>query len=297
MTRAPPKRDPAVADPFEVALAHVLAMEGGWTEDPYDPGGPTNYGITLATLAAHRKLVLDSGNFAGLRQQLKQIPASDVREIYFGRYWQPCRARLLSPALAVMHFDAAVNHGVAGAARMLQEAAGVEVDGDIGPQTLAATRAAEGQALIRRYAEIRRGRYRALPHFWRFGRGWLNRVEATVKLCTTQSTIQPDGENQMTDLQENYPATTTPVSPPSPQKWWGESITVWGALITAAATVVPALGPVIGIDITGEMVRQVGTHGIEAVQALGGLFGTLMTIYGRFRATTRIGLRSVTVQV
>ena len=37
---------------FDQALAHVLEMEGGFSDDAYDPGGPTNYGITLAVYAA-----------------------------------------------------------------------------------------------------------------------------------------------------------------------------------------------------------------------------------------------------
>ena len=51
-------------------------------------------------------------------------------------------------------------------------------------------------------------------------------------------------------------------SPKSPNstKWWGSSITIWGALITALSTVLPALGPVIGIDVTSDLVHQLGTR-------------------------------------
>jgi hypothetical protein len=41
-------------------------------------------------------------------------------------------------------------------------------------------------------------------------------------------------------------------------KWWGHSITIWGAIITGLSTVLPALGPVLGIDITGDLVREAG---------------------------------------
>lgn len=105
----------------------------------------------------------------------------------------------------------------------------------------------------------------------------------------------------MNDQQMPAPSAAQP-SPPSAgitetSKWWGESVTVWGALITGLATVVPALGPVIGIDVSGEMIRQLGTQSVHAVQAIGGVVGTLMTIYGRVRATSRIGLKSVTLQI
>ena len=291
----------SVPSTFDVALKHVLAMEGGWTEDPYDPGGPTNFGITLATLAAHRRLRVDASSFSELKQGLRQITATEVRLIYLQRYWRSAKADALTPALALMHFDAAVNHGVGTAARILQECVGVAVDGEIGPQTLDASAAAPIADLLQRYAELRRARYRALGHFWRFGRGWLARVDQTLKQAQSLSsqTLQSPtttGERPMTD---NTSAATVPVAiePTVNAKWWGQSLTVWGTIITAASTVVPVLGPLIGLDITGEMIRQLGTQGVQVVQALGGLTGSLMAVYGRFRATTRLERRAVTLQL
>ncbi len=283
---------------FDIALAHVLQMEGGWTEDPYDPGGPTNFGITLATLAAHRKVRVEAATFADLKQCLRQISASEVRQIYLERYWRPAQAGAFAPAIALMHFDAAVNHGVGTAARILQEAAEVAVDGEIGPETLGACVAMPAAELLQRYAGVRRARYRALGHFWRFGRGWLARVDATLAIANTLSPlppaiVQPNGEKPMTNIKNSQADITSA----STAKWWGESLTVWGTIITAASTVIPVLGPLIGIDITGEMIRQLGTQGVQAVQAIGGLVGTLMAVYGRARATTRLELRAVTLQL
>ncbi len=296
----PPEDETApAASMFDVALAHVLEMEGGWTEDPYDPGGPTNLGITLATLAAHRGVVLDASTFAGLREQLRAITGDEARAIYLARYWQPSRADALSAGVGLMHFDAAVNHGVGAAARMLQEAAGATVDGEIGPATIAACANSSADTILQRYAAARRARYRALSHFWRFGRGWLARVDITLRKASTLTTTPTKGANSMTNTQQPTaePATQSPAATPRTDKWWGESMTMWGAIVTAAATVVPALGPVIGLDVTGEMVRQLGAQSVQVVQAVGGLAGTLLTIYGRFRATTRLGLRSLTVRV
>ena len=67
-------------------------------------------------------------------------------------------------------------------------------------------------------------------------------------------------------------------------KPWGQSLTIWGALITALSTVVPVLGPAIGLELTPDLVRQAGEQVVTVVQAVGGLVGTLMTIYGRARA-------------
>ena len=80
-------------------------------------------------------------------------------------------------------------------------------------------------------------------------------------------------------------------------KWWGESMTIWGVIVTAAATVLPVLGPLIGLDITGEMVRQIGQQVTEVIQALGGVLGTIMAIYGRVRATQPVARRLMAVRI
>ncbi len=66
-------------------------------------------------------------------------------------------------------------------------------------------------------------------------------------------------------------------------KWWGESMTIWGALLTAVSTVLPVIGPLLGINITGELITALGEHLVQVVQALGGLAGILMTVLGRVR--------------
>jgi hypothetical protein len=88
------------------------------------------------------------------------------------------------------------------------------------------------------------------------------------------------------------PIGTTPET-----KWWGQSVTIWGALMTALATVLPALGPVIGIDITGDIVKEAGSQIVSTVQAIAGLVGTIMTIYGRIRATQPLDRRVLSLKL
>ena len=280
---------------FDEALRHVLEMEGGFSDDPHDPGGPTNKGITLRVLAAWKGVAPDSS----LTAELRRIPDGTVRDIYLQRYWRPAHCDELSPQLAFFHFDAAVNHGVTGAMRLLQRAAGTDADGEIGPNTRAAVAAIPATELIRRYADVRRARYRALPHFWRFGRGWLARVDKTLALALAldlQPTPQPQSTEGATDMALT-PDDTTSSETQSNAKWWGQSITIWGAIITGLSTVLPTLGPALGIDITGDLVRELGDNIVLTVQAVGGLIGTLMTIYGRMRATTPLAQRNVQLKL
>ena len=89
----------------------------------------------------------------------------------------------------------------------------------------------------------------------------------------------------------------TTVELPAGGKWWVQSKTIWGALITAAAAVVPVLGPLIGINLPGEVIRQAGEQLFSAAQVFGALFGTLLTIYGRVSAVERLTRRDVNVRL
>jgi len=285
---------------FYRALAHVLTMEGGFSDDPYDPGGPTNFGITLKTYATFVGATLDASSRGRLVAQLRAIPEDHVRTIYRQRYWQPAGCAALPAGLDLFHFDAAVNHGVGGALRLLQQALGVTADGVIGPNTRRAIDTADPSQVIERYTALRERRYRALPHFWRFGRGWLNRVAATrvaarARLTARPPSPSPTQPSSTFNNKGDEPMTDT-ASTPEP-KWWGHSLTVWGAAVTAAAAILPALGPLIGLDITSEAVRQIGADVGAIVQAVAGVIGTLMTLYGRSRATAPLMRRDLSLRL
>ena len=293
-------RDPAAADPlFEQALAHVLKMEGGYGDDPYDPGGPTNLGITLAVYARYKGVDVTADNIGALKSELKQIPVETAGHIYRSRYWLAAQCPQLAAPLAVFHFDTAVNHGVDGAARMLQQAVGAEVDGEIGVATLAAVAARPIRQTLGTYAGIRRQRYRSLAHFWRFGKGWLRRVDTTLALATSLIAAVPSSPSQP---KENQPMSSdaSPTAQPAADtapKWWGQSMTIWGVAVTTLSTVLPALGPVLGLNITSELIQQLGDNVVVFGQALGGLVGTALAIYGRVRASTPLERRQVTLNL
>jgi lysozyme family protein len=283
---------------FAKVLAHVLEMEGGFSDDPYDPGGPTNRGVTLEVYANFKGQTIDAGSRPRLMSELKSIPDATVEAIYRQRYFEPAQCPAFTAPLTLMHFDAAVNHGVGAAIRMLQQVGKVAIDGEIGSETLSAIGARSIVDLIDDYAEIRRARYRALPHFWRFGRGWLKRVDTTLALGKswaeadgiTRGLLEPaqiaKGESKMSDE-----TTTSEQTPDDTSKWWAESKTLWGTLITAAATVLPVIAPAIGVSLPADVIQTFGNQTITAVQAAAGLFGTVLAIYGRFKASTVLSLR------
>jgi hypothetical protein len=83
----------------------------------------------------------------------------------------------------------------------------------------------------------------------------------------------------------------------APAKWWASSLTVWGALVTALATVLPIVGPFFGLNVTSDLAQQLGDQMVLVVQAVGGLAGTILTICGRARATTPLARRRMNVRL
>ena len=159
---------------FEACLPVILAAEGGFVDDPADPGGATNLGITRATLSGW------IGRPASIADVEALTPAA-VAPIYLARYYNPAHAGDCPPGVDLMVFDEAVNQGVGRAIASLQAAAGVARDGVFGPATRAAVADAAPERLIRAIAADRAAHYRALPTFPRFGHGWLARVAHTTE--------------------------------------------------------------------------------------------------------------------
>lgn len=306
---------------FAWSLARVLDFEGGYTDDPFDPGGPTNKGITLADYARAVGEVVLADSVGRLKAGLRAIPDDLLERIYRERYWQPASCARLPRALSHLHFDCAVNQGVGGAIRMLQKALDVDVDGEIGPLTLAAAEARPIAASLERYAAIRRQRYRQLHHFWRFGRGWLARVDKALAQSrsllagtsttdipeappATSPTIKPTGTKPSPPTPPETPQGSQPMSSNAPSapvppegKWWGQSLTIWGALLTAATTVAPAVFAAFGLDVSADLAARLGQDAVAVAQAMAGLAGTVMTIAGRARAATPLQRRAISLHV
>jgi lysozyme family protein len=157
---------------FDVCLAVVLASEGGFVDDPNDPGGATNLGVTLTTLSGWL------GRPATIAE-VEALTPEAVAPIYRQDYWQISGCPDWPAGVDLMVFDCAVNAGVARAVRTLQSAIGVAADGIVGPATKAAVAASNRLDVIGRMATIREAFYHSLPTFGRFGKGWIARVERT----------------------------------------------------------------------------------------------------------------------
>lgn len=157
-------------DPFEAALVFVLAREGGYADDPDDPGGATNRGITQATYTSWRKA-------QGLAtQHVRLCSMEETAAIYRSEYWEKHRCGDLPWPLALVHFDSAVQH--ASANRLLQESLGVATDGVIGPATLAEAQQGNPETNAVRLIFHRLDYYRSISKgpLLKFLPGWVRRM-------------------------------------------------------------------------------------------------------------------------
>lgn len=170
---------------FEKAHAFVARMEGGFVDDPADPGGTTNYGVSLRFLKTQG---LEVGDIDGDGD----IDADDIRALTPERaagvlrrsFWDVFPLDNVPDPLALAVYDTAVNMGVGQAKRLTQKALSVDADGRWGPLTWAAIKACT-ETVALALVECRRARYAALvrnnPALGKFSRGWENRLKALEK--------------------------------------------------------------------------------------------------------------------
>lgn len=156
------------------SLQLMFGDEGGYVNNPKDPGGPTKYGVTINTLKAWRK------NNRLTADDVKKLELGEATLIARSEYWNAIRGDDLPPGLDYAVFDCAYNSGPAQAAKLLQRILNVSPDGVIGAKTLDAMRKyltrLSLERLITAYCDERMKFLRSLKNWPSFSRGWTRRV-------------------------------------------------------------------------------------------------------------------------
>ena len=141
---------------FEQALKFVLAREGGYVNNPNDPGGATNKGITQGTYNTWLK------SKGRVTKNVKLITDAEVKEIYYKNYWLAAKCDKMTKKFAVICFDTAVNMGVSRVNEFLKACQYTDID-------------MYYLARIRKYNEFaKNAKQRTFLH------GWLNRMFALI---------------------------------------------------------------------------------------------------------------------
>lgn len=163
------------------AFRLMLVSEGGYVNNPADPGGMTNLGVTKATWENWVGRESDEAEMRGLTPE-------KVEPLYKKKYWDAVRGDELPTGISYLLLDFAVNAGVGRSIKTLQTAVGVTPDGGFGSITMAAVQAVDPVELIERFSQAKEDFYRSLTTFSTFGTGWLNRVADVKQHATSMVT-------------------------------------------------------------------------------------------------------------
>lgn len=152
---------------FDQAFERLIGHEGGYVNNPADPGGETKFGIS------RRAYPLEN---------IKAMTLERAKVLYLRDYWGPAGCDAVPDGIKFDLFDMAVNGGVISATKCLQRAAGVLADGQIGPITLQALTNMPAPRLIARFNGWRLDALNDNPTLWaNFGRGWAQRIAENLK--------------------------------------------------------------------------------------------------------------------
>jgi lysozyme family protein len=155
---------------FDKCLKFVLQFEGGFVNNPKDPGGPTNLGVTQATLS----------NFLGRQATIAEVRAltpAKVAPIYRLKFWDHINGDDLPAGVDLAVFDFGVHSGPRRGIIGLQRALDLADDGKLGPVTTAAANKADPKTTIKAICDGRMAFLRKLKVFKSFGKGLTSRVD------------------------------------------------------------------------------------------------------------------------
>jgi lysozyme family protein len=149
---------------FDTAFDRLIGHEGGYVNNPADPGGETKFGIS--------KRSYPDVNIAALT-------LADAKAIYRRDFWLPLADA--HPAVRFQAFDFAVNSGIQTAIRKLQAAIGVADDGHWGPISAARLAEMDVSDVLMLYIAERLDFWRKLRTFKTFGAGWAGRAAVNLR--------------------------------------------------------------------------------------------------------------------
>lgn len=155
---------------FDQIFERCMGHEGGYVNNPKDPGGETNWGVTIGTARAN-----------GYNGAMRSMTSAQAKEIYRKAFWEHAKCDQYHSAIGFQVFDACINHGIGNGIRMLQRAVGVVDDGKVGKYTLEAINLKSLDDTLILFNAERLEFYTKLKTFDIFGRGWTRRVVSNLR--------------------------------------------------------------------------------------------------------------------
>jgi len=171
---------------FDKLIIVILKNEGGFVNDPKDPGGATKLGVSLRFLRRTGDIRFDLDGDGDIDiDDIRNLTDKEASVIYKQYFYDPLHLDTFKlDKLALQVMDMAVNAGISAAVKILQRLCGAKVDGVMGPKTIAAANTFLDNIALR-YADARKEYYLDLiednPRLAKFQAGWINRVNHTYE--------------------------------------------------------------------------------------------------------------------
>ena len=177
---------------YDQALSRLLTHEGGYTDHPSDPGGPTNFGITIHD---YRQYVRPNATAADVRA----MPLGEAKRIYREKYWDALRCDELPAGVDYAVFDYGVNSGVGRSAKVLKRVLGLDASsGSMTAPVIAAATKRKASELIVAICDERLRFLQSLRTWPVFGKGWSRRVgevrEAALAMAAAPGSSNVDAD-------------------------------------------------------------------------------------------------------
>ncbi|TGU44619.1 secretion activator protein [Mesorhizobium sp. M2D.F.Ca.ET.145.01.1.1] len=166
---------------FQRSLAVTLQYEGGWSDNPADPGGATMKGVTIGTYRRRHP--------NATKADLRAISDAELSAIYCAEYWNPIGGNSLASGVDLATFDAAVNSGPGRANGWLKASLG-----------------GSGAETVKRICAKRLGFMEGLKIWKNFGKGWARRVAAIEAKGVAWATSMPGNAAVVKKTLENEAA-------------------------------------------------------------------------------------------
>jgi lysozyme family protein len=239
------------AQNYDEALRRVLVHEGGYTNHPSDPGGPTSFGITLAD---YRRYVKPYATAVDVRA----MSVGAAKAIYRKRYWDAQRCDELPAGLDYSVFDYGVNSGIGRSGRVLRRLVGLPDNTElITDQVLAAISKRDAKSLINAINDERLRFLRGLRTWGVFGAGWSRRVAevraASLHMAQHAGVQVTNASSPRVSSPTDLPSAKGMVPPP-----------------TSAHTVIGTAG-VGGAAAVSAVLHTVGVHPLEIAAVIIGI--------------------------
>jgi len=146
---------------FDAAFVKLIGNEGGYVNNPADPGGETKYGISKRAYPA---------------EDIKNLTLDRAKQIYLRDYWGAAGCDAVPDCIKFDLFDMAVNSGVKQAIKTLQKAVFADEDGILGKNTLMALNGSSADKLTARFNGARLEFMTNLTNWNSFSKGWARRI-------------------------------------------------------------------------------------------------------------------------